>query len=105
MENREITREDYRYGYQGQFSEENKEIGWNEFELRMYDPKIGRWISGDPYGQYASPYMAMGNTPHMSVDADGGWSWITAGMGFAVGAGVGYAATGDWEGALIGGLA
>ena len=28
----------YRYGYQGQFAEEDEETGWNSFELRMYDP-------------------------------------------------------------------
>lgn len=31
-------------------------------------------MSPDPYGQYPSPYVGMGNTPHMSVDSDGGWS-------------------------------
>lgn len=64
-----------------------------------------RWLSPDPYGQFSSPYLGMGNIPHMSADPNGGWSWVTAGVGFAVGAGVGYAITGDWEGALIGGLA
>jgi RHS repeat-associated protein len=72
MENREITREDYRYGYQGQFSEEEKEIGWNSFELRMYDSRIARWVSPDPYGQYASGYKAMGNAPISTIDPNGG---------------------------------
>lgn len=80
MENREITREDYRYGYQGQYSEEDKTTGWNEFELRMYDARIGRWISPDPYGQFASPYLAMGNMPHMGSDPDGGWCCGGAGI-------------------------
>jgi hypothetical protein len=47
----------------------------------------------------------MGNAPHMGVDPDGGWSWVTAGIGFAVGAAVGYAVGGDWQSALIGGIA
>jgi len=72
MENRKITREDYRYGYQGQYSEEEKETGWNSFELRMYDARIGRWLTVDPYGQFASPYVAMGNNPAMNIDPDGG---------------------------------
>lgn len=106
MADREILKEAYRYGYQGQFSEENKETGYNEFQLRLYDAKIGRWLSADPYGQYASPYMAMGNTPNMSVDPDGGWSWTTAAIGFGVGAAVGYVASdGDWRWALAGGIA
>ena len=74
MENREITREDYRYGFQGEFSEKDLATDWNRFELRMYDSRVGRWISPDPYGQYSSPYMAMGNTPQTSVDPDGGLS-------------------------------
>lgn len=69
---RNIGREEYRYGYQGAFSEEDSVTGWNDFELRMYDARIGRWISPDPYAQFASPYLAMGNTPHMSVDSNGG---------------------------------
>jgi len=72
MENREITREDYRYGYQGQYSEEQKETGWNFFELRMYDARIGRWLTVDPYGQFASPYIGMGNIPHIATDPNGG---------------------------------
>jgi RHS repeat-associated protein len=73
MENREITREDYRYGYQGQYSERDKETGWNAFELRNYDARIGRWLSGDPYGQFDSPYVGMGNNPVTGTDPDGGW--------------------------------
>ncbi|MEO1100187.1 MAG: RHS repeat-associated core domain-containing protein, partial [Bacteroidota bacterium] len=38
----------YRYGFQGEYSEEDPETGWNSFELRMYDPVIGRWLVPDP---------------------------------------------------------
>ncbi len=38
----------------------------------MYDPAIGRWMSTDPMGQYASPYVGMGNNPVDRVDPDGG---------------------------------
>lgn len=87
MDGREITDEDYRRGYQGQFAEEDSVTGWNQFQLRMYDPRFGRWISPDPYGQFASGYIGMADTPNRSVDSDGGWSWITAGIGFAAGSG------------------
>ena len=73
MENREITREDYRYGYQGLYAEKDKETGWNAFELRMYDARVARWMSVDPEGQYFSPYLGMGNNPENGVDEDGGW--------------------------------
>ncbi len=59
--------ENYRFGYQGQFAEslsdiwrKDKETGWIQFKLRMWDGRIGRWMSTDPYGQYASPYVVMG---------------------------------------------
>jgi len=63
----------YRYGYQGQYAEKDGETDWNAFELRMYDSRIGRWLSGDPKGQFSSPYMAMGNNPVNGTDPDGGW--------------------------------
>jgi len=61
----------YRYGYQGAFSEKDPETGLNAFQLRMYDSRINRWISPDPAGQYASPYMSMGNNWISQVDPDG----------------------------------
>ena len=63
----------YRNSYQGQFAEKDEETGWNNFELRMYDSRIGRWMSTDPYGQHASPYVGMGNNPVSGLDPDGGW--------------------------------
>jgi RHS repeat-associated protein len=74
MEGREITQEDYRWGYQGQYAEKDTTTGWNQFQLRMYDARFGRWLSIDPYGQFASPYLAMGNAPNMGTDPDGGFS-------------------------------
>jgi RHS repeat-associated protein len=62
----------YRYSYQGQFAEKDLETGWNHFELREYDPIIGRWLSPDPARQYPSPYVAYGNNPVSRVDPDGG---------------------------------
>lgn len=80
--------EKYRFGYQGQFAEKDEETGWNHFELREYDPVIGRWTVTDPYGQYWSPYTSVGNNPINSIDASGGYSqgwakflaWITPGV-------------------------
>ncbi|SFC78889.1 RHS repeat-associated core domain-containing protein [Parapedobacter composti] len=62
----------WRYGYQGEYSEKDGETGWNAFELRNYDAAIGRWLSIDPYGQYWSPYVGMGNDPVNGIDPDGG---------------------------------
>jgi RHS repeat-associated protein len=69
---RQINRESYRFGYQGQYAESDNETGWNHFELREYDPFIGRWLVPDPAKQYHSPYVAYGNDPINRVDPDGG---------------------------------
>jgi RHS repeat-associated protein len=65
------TFDNYRYAYQGQ--ELDKETGNEAFKLRLWDGRIGRWLSPDPYGQYHSPYLGMGNNPISSIDPDGGW--------------------------------
>ncbi|NQX85549.1 MAG: RHS repeat-associated core domain-containing protein [Flavobacteriaceae bacterium] len=71
MPNRNVVG-DYRYGYQGEFAEKDPETGLNAFELRMWDSRIGRWLSPDPYSQYFSPYLGMGNNPINGIDPDGG---------------------------------
>ncbi len=63
-----------RNTYQGQYAEKDGESGLQHFELRNYDPVIGRWMSPDPYGQYPSSYLGMGNNPVTGVDPDGGWN-------------------------------
>ena len=63
-----------RFGYQGSFAEDESELrGTVAFELRDWDPVIGRWLSPDPMGQYASPYLGMGNSPINRTDPDGGF--------------------------------
>mgnify|MGYP000855434391 CR=1 FL=1 len=74
MPNRQTTDGDYRYAYQGQ--EKDKETGKEAFELRLWDSRIGRWLTTDPAGQYASPYLGMGNNPISRVDPDGGEDWV-----------------------------
>lgn len=71
-EQRTPENETYRYGYQGQFAEKDEETGWNHFELREYDTKIGRWTATDPEEQFYSPYVGMGNDPINGIDPDGG---------------------------------
>ncbi|WP_223826532.1 RHS repeat-associated core domain-containing protein [Flagellimonas sp. S3867] len=62
--------EGYRYAFQGQ--EKDTETGKEAFELRLWDSRIGRWLTTDPAGQYYSPYMGMGNNPISRIDPDGG---------------------------------
>lgn len=71
MANRQIVNgEPYRYGYQGQ--EVDPETGKPAFQLRLWDARIGRWLTTDPASQYHSPYMGMGNNPITQIDPDGG---------------------------------
>ncbi|MEP3389723.1 MAG: RHS repeat-associated core domain-containing protein, partial [Reichenbachiella sp.] len=65
-------KEPYRFGYQGQFAEQDEETGFDHFELRAYDSRINRWMIPDPAGQYPSPYMSMGNNWISRIDPDGG---------------------------------
>ncbi|MEO0685020.1 MAG: RHS repeat-associated core domain-containing protein [Cyanobacteria bacterium J06649_11] len=62
----------YRYGYQGAYAEKDEETGWSAFELRSYDGRVGRWMSIDPMEEFWSPYVGMGNRPHMVTDPTGG---------------------------------
>ena len=62
----------YRYGFQGEYSEEDAETGWNSFELRMYDPVIGRFLVVDPMREFPSSYVGMGNDPVNLTDPTGG---------------------------------
>ncbi|WP_163408517.1 RHS repeat domain-containing protein [Flavobacterium ajazii] len=60
----------YRYAFQGQ--ELDTETNMEAFQLRLWDGRIGRWLTPDPMGQYSSPYLGMGNNPVNGIDEDGG---------------------------------
>jgi RHS repeat-associated protein len=71
MPNRQlINGEPHRYAYQGQ--EKDSETGKEAFQLRLWDGKIGRWLTTDLARLYASPYVGMGNDPINGIDPDGG---------------------------------
>ncbi|TRX51856.1 hypothetical protein FNH22_23160 [Fulvivirga sp. M361] len=97
--------DNYRFGYQGLFSEKDHETGWNNFEARQYDPVIGRWTTIDPDGQFDSPYLAYANNPIIFVDPDGRF------VGTIIGGVVGGFSDGEWnwnnalKGALVGAVA
>jgi RHS repeat-associated protein len=74
----------YRYQYQGQ--EVDPETGKEAFQLRLWDGRIGRWLTTDPYRQYSSPYVGMGNDPINGIDPDGGYrTWAEAVAGWFAG--------------------
>lgn len=66
-----------REKFQGK--EYDESTGWHDFHARQYDASVGRWFAMDPAGQFASPYLAMGNRPIVSVDPDGKFVHIIIG--------------------------
>jgi RHS repeat-associated protein len=71
MPNRQIVGgQPYRYAYQGQ--EIDPETGKEAFQLRLWDSRIGRWLTTDPKHEFHSPYVGMGNRPTVAIDPDGG---------------------------------
>ncbi len=60
----------YRYAFQGQEKDQDTEM--EAFELRLWDSRIGRWLTTDPYRVHASPYLGMANNPVSTIDPDGG---------------------------------
>jgi RHS repeat-associated protein len=57
------------YLFTGQ--ELDSELGLYAFPARLYDPALGRFLAPDATGQYASPYVYVGNQPSMLVDPTG----------------------------------
>jgi RHS repeat-associated protein len=88
-----IDKGDNKYGYQGEFEEDEEETGWDEFDLRMYDPQIGRWVGVDCYDEFPSSYISMGNNPVNLIDPDGGG--VAGTIGMAIGS-ISFAALMNW---------
>jgi RHS repeat-associated protein len=56
----------YRYGFNGKEKEDGINIDNYDFGARIYDGRVGRWLSVDPKAKdYPSlaPYCGMGNLP------------------------------------------
>jgi hypothetical protein len=51
------------------------------FQLRLWDGRLGRWLTVDPAGQYYSPYVGMGNNPVSHIDPNGGTDGEPGGPG------------------------
>jgi RHS repeat-associated protein len=70
MPNTQTTDNQYRYAFQGQ--EKDPETGMEAFELRLWDGRLGRWLTVDPAHAHFSPYLGMANNPISEIDPDGG---------------------------------
>ncbi|MFK7969022.1 MAG: RHS repeat domain-containing protein, partial [Bacteroidia bacterium] len=69
-------RADYRFGFNGKEQDDEVKGEGNslDFGARIYDSRIGRWLSVDPLAsEYPtmSPYVGIGNNPLIFIDPDG----------------------------------
>jgi RHS repeat-associated protein len=73
---RNFNAPNYRYGFQGQEKDDEvKGIGNSiSFAHRIFDPRLGRFLSLDPLTKeypWYSPYHFAGNTPIQAIDMEG----------------------------------
>ena len=74
---RNYSSDAYRFGFNGM--EKDDEVhgatGTSyDFGARLYDPRVGRWLSVDPLAMknpYHSPYIGMNDNPILFADPDG----------------------------------
>jgi len=71
----------YRYGFNGKENDnEVKGIGnQQDYGMRIYDPKLGRFLSEDPLTKtytWYTPYQFAGNKPIVAIDLDGMEEWM-----------------------------
>jgi len=72
IDSRSYTSSLYRYGFNGK--ENDKETGEQDYGMRIYDPRIAKFLSIDPLSKKypeLSPYQFASNTPIQAIDLDG----------------------------------
>lgn len=76
MVDRSFSAEDYRFGFNGQEREDEVKGSGNSysFAFRIYDARLGRFLSVDPLTKtypWYTPYQYAGNKPIACIDIDG----------------------------------
>ena len=64
----------YRYGFNGKENDKDISEGDLDFGARVYDSRLGRWLSVDPLGGkfgWQSPYCGLDNNPINIIDPKG----------------------------------
>jgi RHS repeat-associated protein len=75
--NRTLADNDYRFGFNGKEGDRNGEWGsavHYDYGFRIYNPKIGKFLSVDPLTReypWYTPYQFAGNKPIWAIDVDG----------------------------------
>jgi RHS repeat-associated protein len=69
-----IANTNYRYGFNGKENDNDIEIGAQDYGMRIYDTRLGRFLSVDPiaksYPRF-TPYQFASNIPISGIDLDG----------------------------------
>lgn len=76
MWDRSSNSSDYKYGFNGMEKDDELKGEGNSYDFgaRIYDPRVGRWFSPDPYEKLyvpISPYTFALNSPIKFLDEDG----------------------------------
>lgn len=76
MPGRSLNRSKYRFGFNGKENDNEVmgEDGQQDYGMRFYEPRLGRFLSIDPLaGSYPelTPYQFASNTPVKAIDLDG----------------------------------
>jgi len=76
MPGRNFTSTGYRYGFNGKEKDDEVKGNGNSYDygMRIYDPRLGRFLSVDPLFQtypWYTPYQFAGNCPVWCYDLDG----------------------------------
>ena len=65
---------EYRYGFNGKENDKDISAGGQDYGMRIYDSRLGKFLSVDPLTkEYAelTPYQFASNTPIQAIDLDG----------------------------------
>ena len=74
-----VANTNYRYGFNGKEKDNDIEKGMQDYGMRIYDGRTGRFLSMDPIASdyaFYSPYQFAGNKPIVAADLDGLEEWM-----------------------------
>src|SRR5690348_15485447 len=69
-----IANTNYRYGFNGKENDNDIESGEQDYGMRSYDRRIGKFLSIDPFTKkypWLTPYQFASNSPIKFIDIDG----------------------------------